>query len=194
MLEFTHDLPATDDYKPRTEVIPAPEGLKPGFYYLIVSHAQDFGATANSVNYTDFWVSDLALVSRSAYGNPEVAGMVTDNRSGDPVQGAKVQVWTRGNNGGWTAGETGTTDKNGLYAIGTAPDRAHLVVVAHKDQQLASAHDQYTYRAGRQEGAGEQTVFFTDRSLYRPGQTIQFKGISIHFNHRERQLRHRREP
>ena len=26
-------------------------------------------------------------------------------------------------------------------------------------------------------------MFFTDRSIYRPGQTIQFKGIVIRFNH-----------
>ena len=182
VLEFNHDLPATDDYKTRTEVIPAPAGLKPGFYYLISSHSEDFGATNNSVNYTDFWGSNLALVNRQEHGKPEMAGMVTDNNTGVPVEGAKVQVWSRGQNGGWTAGETGTTDKNGLYAIATGADRAHMVVVTNKEQQLSSSSETYTYRAGRNEGAGEQTVFFTDRSLYRPGQTIQFKGITIHFN------------
>lgn len=183
VMEFSHDLPATADYKPRTEVIPAPAGLKPGFYYLIVSHAEDFGAGANSVNYSDFWVSDLAIVHRHEYGNAVMAGMVTDNRTGEPVADAKVQVWTRGQNGGWAEGQTGTTDKNGLYSIAAAADRAHMVVVSTKDQQLSSAGDWYTWRGGRNEASGEQTVFFTDRSLYRPGQTVQFKGICIRFNH-----------
>ncbi len=180
--EFSHDLPPTPDYKPRTEIIPGRAGLKPGFYYLIVSHDPDFGGVNNSVNYTDFWVSDLAIVSRHDYGKLQVAGMVTDNRTGSPTDGAKVQVWTRGNNGGWTAGETGTTDKNGLYAIATGDQRAHMVVVTHKEQQLSSAGEWYTYRNNNVDQTHEQTVFFTDRSLYRPGQTISFKGITIRFN------------
>ena len=109
VLEFSHDLPATPDYKTRTEIIPGRGGLKPGFYYLLVSHDPDFGSANNVVNYTDFWVSDLAIVDRHDYGKLEAAGMVTDNRTGAPVEGAKVQVWTRDNNGGWNAGATATT-------------------------------------------------------------------------------------
>lgn len=181
-LEFSHELPATPDYKPRTEIIPAKGGLKPGFYFLVVSHSEDFGATNNSVNYTDFWVTDLALVSRQNYTKAEAAGMVTDSRTGTPVEGAKVQVWTRNNNGGWNPGETGTSDKNGLFAVPAANQHAHMVVVTHKDQQLASAGEWYTYQNNHAEQAHEQTVFFTDRSLYRPGQTINFKGIAIRFH------------
>ena len=151
VLEFSHNLPATDDYKARTETIPAPTGLKPGFYYLIVSHTEDFGSQNNTVNYTDFWVSNLAIVDRYEYGTTQMAGMVTDNRTGEPIADAKVQVWTRGNNGGWSTGESGTTDKNGLYTV-TAVARAHMVVVSAKDQQLASGNDWYTWHAGRPGG------------------------------------------
>lgn len=183
VLEFNHDLPPTPDYKTRTEEFAAPAGLKPGFYYLIVSHAQDFGQGQNSVNFTDFWVSDLAHVSRHEHGKGAMAGMVTDNRTGVPIEGAKVKLWTRNNNGGWIAGPTVATDRNGLYEVASDLDRAHTVVISSGEQGLASAHDFYTYRGGRHDGAGEQTVFFTDRSLYRPGQTINVKGIVIHFNH-----------
>ncbi len=183
VMEFSHDLPATSDYKTRTEIIPGRAGLKPGFYYLIVSHDENFGAADNSVNYTDFWVSDLALVNRHNHSKIEMAGMVTDNRTGTPIDGAKVQLWTHGNNGGWNVGETATTDKDGLYKIASADQKAHRVVVTHKDQQLSSASDTATYRYDHAERDTEQTVYFTDRSLYRPGQTISFKGIRIRFNH-----------
>src|SRR5262249_11439228 len=111
------------------------------------------------------------------------AGMITDNRTGEPVEGAKVQVWTRGQNGGWAMGEAGTTDKNGLYAVPAADQRGHMVVVTHKDQQIASSHDWYTYRGGRHDCSAGQGVIFTERSPYRPGQLIQFKGITVRFNH-----------
>ena len=72
------------------------------------------------------------------------------------------------------------TVKPGLV---TGDGRAHMVVVTHKEQQLASAGEWYTYRNSSVEQANEQTVFFTDRSLYRPGQTVQFKGITIRYHH-----------
>src|SRR5262249_10865322 len=75
VLEFNHDLPPTPDYKVRTESLPAPDGLKPGYYYLIISHAQNFGETNNTVNYTEFWVSNLAIVNRHDSGKLEVVGM-----------------------------------------------------------------------------------------------------------------------
>ncbi|MFM8271604.1 MAG: MG2 domain-containing protein, partial [Gemmata sp.] len=169
--------------KTRTAIIPGRGGLKPGFYYLLVSHNPEFANQSNTVSYTDFWVTDLALVSRHDHGTAQVAGMVTNNRTGEPVAGAKVQVWTRENNGWFTAGATAGADKNGLYAIPAGDGRAHMVVVTHKEQQLASAGEWYTYRNSSVEQANEQTVFFTDRSLYRPGQTVQFKGITIRYHH-----------
>ena len=148
-----------------------------------MSYSEDFGATNNIASYSDFWVSDLAIVNRHDYGNPQMAGMVTDNRTGEPVGDAKVQVWTRGQNGGWGQSEASTTDKNGLVRDQHRRRPRHMVVVSTKDQQLSSAGDWYTWQNARVEARAEQTVFFADRSLYRPGQTIQFKGIAISWNH-----------
>lgn len=183
-LEFSHELPPTGDYKARTEVIPARGGLKPGFYFLVVSHDEAFGATNNTVSYTDFWVTDLALVSRHDYAKAQVAGLITDNRTGAPIEGAKVQVWTRPNNNeGFTAGATGTTDKNGLYAVPAADQRASIAFVTYKDQQFVSAGEWHAYAQPHADRWHEQTVFFTDRALYRPGQTVHFKGIAIKFHY-----------
>ncbi len=182
VLEISHDLPATTDYKPRTERIPAPAGLKPGFYYLLSSYAPDFGANNNQVGYTDFWVSDLALITRQDYVKSRVSGLVSDNRTGEPIDGAKVQMWTTRVNEGWRAGESTNTGKDGLYSIPAKPDEPYIVVVTHKEQQISSIHRLNATRPYGHNPGGEQVVFFTDRSLYRPGQTISFKGISIKFN------------
>ena len=178
-MSFEKDLPATPDYKTRTEKIPAPEGLKPGFYSLIASHTPEFGTNNKPLFYTDFFVADLAIVERNDYSSGAAMGQVTTATTGEPVDGAKVQAWIRQNNGGWTPGETGTTDKSGLYHVATPRDRAHMVVVTHKDQLLATLNDSYTGGMRGTPGSHDQVVFFTDRSLYRPGQTIQFKGIVI---------------
>ncbi len=180
VLSFEHDLPATPDYQPRTESVPAPKGLKPGFYYLLASHDPNFaGDDTGPVTYTSFFVADLAIVDRQDYTAGVASGQVTTAAGGEPVEGAKVQTWVRQNNGGWNPGEVGLTDKNGLYRVPVPRGRSHLVVVTHKDQTLATANDGYAGGAHIELRAREQVVFFTDRSLYRPGQTISFKGIVI---------------
>jgi uncharacterized protein YfaS (alpha-2-macroglobulin family) len=178
VLSFDQNLPATPDYKTRTEIVPAPKGLKPGFYYLVASHSEDFKG-AGPVVYTDFFVSDLAIVERQDYASGATMGQVTTANGGEPIESAKVQAWIRQNNGGWSAGETGTTDKHGLYKVSVPRDRAHMAVVTHKDQILATANDAYTGGIRTEPNPFDQVIFFTDRSLYRPGQTISFKGIVI---------------
>ena len=178
VLSFDRDLPATPDYKQRTEVIPAPKGLKPGFYYLIAGHDEKFQGNGPVV-YSDFFVADLAIVKRQDYASGAAQGQVMTATTGVPVEGAKVETWLRQNNGGWAAGQVGTTDKNGLYSVPVARDRAHMAVVTLKDQILATANDAYSGGTRGQPHSHEQVVFFTDRSLYRPGQTIHFKGIVI---------------
>ncbi len=182
-LTFESDLPPTPDYKERTEAIPAPKGLAPGFYYLIASADASFREVDNVVTYTDVWVSDLALVNRFEPGTLRIDGFVLQSTSGEPIKGAKVQLWLRNNNTGtWVPGETTTTDNNGLYALTGKQQQGHLVLVTHNDQQLSSAHETYLYAQNLTPRPVEQTVYFTDRSLYRPGQTIQFKGIALLVN------------
>jgi hypothetical protein len=176
-LEFARDLPATPDYQERTESFPAPKGLAPGFYCLIASPAANFGESDNVVSFTDVWVSDLAIVSRQEQGTLRVGGFVLKGNPGTPVEGAKVQVWYRRPNGGWEAGLAGTTDRNGMYALAGRQQHGVLVLASQGDQQLATAHDAYLHQHDFTERPHEQTVFFTDRSLYRPGQTIQFRGV-----------------
>ncbi|MFO0823753.1 MAG: hypothetical protein U0792_11650 [Gemmataceae bacterium] len=106
---------------------------------------------------------------------------------------ARAQVWLRQNNGGWFQGANGTTDKNGIYKIAIAERRNHLVIVTHKDLILAS-RDLWSGGGRGQPHAHESIVFFTDRSLYRPGQTISFKGILTRIDQGREQLRDRHEP
>lgn len=177
VMTIERDLQPTPDFKLRTERFPAPTGLQHGFYYLIVSHKPDFGVNDNTVSYADFFVADLAIVERQDYASGAAMGQVTTASTGEPIEGAKVQAWLRQNNGGLTPGGTGLTDNNGLYSIPTPHDRAHMVVVTHKDQILGTVNDTYSGAPRAISKRYELVVFFTDRSLYRPGQTIQFKGI-----------------
>ena len=178
-LEWSVKLPATDDFKERSEEVPAPKDLKPGFYFLIASHEKGFGEASNMVSFTDVWVSDLAVVMRVRNGDAKIEGFVLDAGSGNPIEGADVQFWVRGNNNKFAEGPKLKTDANGLFSGAADAQRGELVFVRHKDQQLATANEFYNRSYQRPPDVQAQTIFFTDRSLYRPGQTVQYKGICI---------------
>ena len=176
--EWSAKLPATEDFQERIEEVPAPQDLKPGFYFLVSSHDPKFNEHNNQVSFTAVWVSKLALVMRTRWGEGRVEGFVLDAVSGEPVAGADVQLWVMQNWASYAPGPAGKTDANGLFALSTGVGN-YLIHVGFKDQQLATANQFYNYRQNRNQDVSKQTIFFTDRSLYRPGQTIQYKGICI---------------
>ena len=173
-------LPPTEDFKERVEEIPAPENLKPGYYFIIASHDPNFGDQNNHVTFADMWVSDLALVIRSRFGQLE--GFVLEANSGEPLAGAEVESWHRDNQGNRTAQPKVTTDTNGLFSVAGGNNQGVLVRVRHNGRVLGGQQDHYVYNNSNKPQPYSHTVFFTDRSLYRPGQTVQYKGLCLRVN------------
>ncbi len=176
-LEWSAKLPATPDFKERVEELPAPNRLKPGFYFLIASHDPAFREQDNQVTFTDVWVSDLALVVRPRDGNLE--GFVLEAKSGEPINGAEVMAWHLDNQGNRIGSAPLATDENGFFSFAAQQNRGYLLRVRHQGAELGSQQDHSAYRYERNRSS-DQTIFFTDRAIYRPGQTIQYKGICLH--------------
>ena len=175
---WSKDLPITTNYHAREEQIDAPQDLAPGFYFLITSHTEDFGANNNSVNYTGFWVSDLAVVTRIRQGTGVIEGFVLDAESGDPLKEATVRIWKRGgrNKRQYQAAGDTATDENGLFSV-TSDNTQHVFLAEYNGHKVST--DYYNNRSSEHKPKpDERTVFFTDRSLYRPGQTIHYKALS----------------
>lgn len=176
-LEWSADLPATDDFKVREEFLQAPKDLKPGFYFVIASADPSFGEKNNQVSYVAVWVSDLALVMRPRNSDMVLEGFVLDAASGAPAAGAAVTAWQRRDSGAYSIMGKTETDSNGLFKF-NGTERQSVLVIASRGEHSIASHDYSLYTYKHQEKPG-RTVFFTDRSLYRPGQTIQYKGICI---------------
>ncbi len=178
--EWSVDLPPTKDFKERVEKITPPKDLKPGSYFLFASYDPEFKEEENQVSYSSFWVSDLSLIVRKLRGSGNLEGFVLNANTGEPIQGAKVRLWKRENNRKIDL-EPVSTDANGLFRIKHA--RASIrVLVSHDGHKLSSKDLFYVYQNNNQSRPSERSVFFTDRSLYRPGQTIRFKGVSYHID------------
>ena len=177
--EWAADLPATPDYRERTEDVAPPKDLPPGFYFVFASPDPAFKTEGNVVAATDVWVTDLALVIRQAWGQRALGGFVLTAGAGEPVVSARVRTWQRQNDNSWAAGPTLTTDGNGHFRFDAPAYRGWVLLADHDGQQLAAQNDFYLYDNTQPYRPTAQSVLFTDRSLYRPGQTVHYKGIAL---------------
>ncbi|MDH7600318.1 MAG: alpha-2-macroglobulin family protein, partial [Sedimentisphaerales bacterium] len=179
---WSSTLPQTADFKGRIISLPAPSGLGPGFYYLIASSAPDFREDDNVVSYTPVCVTDLAVVIRR--GDSKFECLVVGADTGAPVVGAKVSTWQWDwGIGGWLRGGIGQTDANGLaqiqWEVLTAATYGNWVVVEHNGRCLISRWPHPDPSSADHGRRIEKTLLFTDRAIYRPGQTIMYKGICV---------------
>ncbi len=104
-----------------------------------------------------------------------------DAASGEPIAGAEVQgyAWDWNRNGAVTTGAKAKTDRNGLFSVEGLIGKNNLLYVTHAGQELATANNLYVNANNNRPIPQKQVIFFTDRSLYRPGQAIYYKGIAI---------------
>ncbi|MBK8478597.1 MAG: hypothetical protein IPL39_20635 [Opitutaceae bacterium] len=177
-LAWEAELPPTNDFNEHTEKLPAPTTLKPGFYAIFASHDAAFGDADNQVSVATVWVSDLALVLSARNDSETQAGFVLQAGSGEPVAGATLRFWQRDREGWFKALAPKATDANGRFEF-SAKDRSVLVLAEHGGHAVASMRELRSYGRAEPGRSETQTVFFTDRAIYRPGQTISYKGVSI---------------
>jgi uncharacterized protein YfaS (alpha-2-macroglobulin family) len=105
-------------------------------------------------------------------------GFVLDAESGEPLVEARVRVWQRTDKNQWKELESTETDANGQYRLRVPPQNQTVVLAETKQQSLATSQP-YNLWTHSQQQPYTRTILFTDRSLYRPGQTVQYKGICI---------------
>lgn len=180
--EWSADLPATTDYRQRMEKIPVKVDVASGCYVLVASHKQDFGTDTNQLASCEVWVSEFALVVRATQGKMELSGHVLNATTGMPVAGAEVNIWKwryDGRNGSESRLKAVTTDENGLFSVKVEPQSHHRLFVRKESQVLGVIDNSYLYDGQIIANRFDQSIFLTDRAIYRPGQSIQFKVISL---------------
>ena len=178
---WRHDLPPTADYQPRTDRFTVPSDVKRGFYFLISSADAAFSENDNRTNYSTVWISDLALVIRSRANRLE--GFVVEGNSGEPIAAAQVNAWLRDNRGKYVK-KTDATDESGMFSYQKSKNQYYgFFLVQHNGRQVGTTgRNNYWGGQVNEPEPRESVMFFTDRAIYRPGQTVQFKGIALAWN------------
>lgn len=176
--EWSSDLPPTKDFEETETRLRAPDDVKPGFHFLLASTDPTFAAGNAPVLCTDLWVSDLAIVAEGAPG--EVRGRVCDARTGEPLGGVIVSGWTLQNNRDRVPTHDAVTGPDGVFSIQTPRQRGVLLLAkGPTGDELAAMNEIWTGVAPRDPKPKNIVHFFTDRGIYRPGQTLKFKGVVV---------------
>lgn len=172
-----------EDYQNHAVEITMP-GLDFGHYIVLVASDKSFSTIKQAVSYSPLWVSDISYLSRQ---NPDGTYdfTVLNRTSGSPMKGVKVSVFEEKYNYilreyEFKKHNTYTSDENGFVNVPEVFDYRYFKVDFKKgEDQLTSSNNFYQYRDYDDKKRRIQTHFFTDRAIYRPGQTIYFKGILI---------------
>jgi uncharacterized protein YfaS (alpha-2-macroglobulin family) len=179
-------LPDDGDYRGHSAEAKIP-ALPAGYYVLLASYDASFPASKATITSNGFWVSNISYITSNDNGTNDV--MILHRETGQPMAGVKVQVFYRDYNSNtrkWDskAGDVYQSDQAGLVSIqprkiDNASDNFYLVFKLKDDQLFTESYfSTYSYPEDEPQ-TYTQTHFFTDRAIYRPGQTIYFKGIVL---------------
>ena len=166
------DLPATSDYEMRKDTVTL-DGLELGLYYaLVVPDGHRDAETGAMIHVTGLQMIHRDLPDRKA----EI--VVLDKRSGHPVPGAKVNVYAE-KDGGYKLKESFTADAEGVVLFSTKKSSNVCLQAQTTTDKAMSIHHVYIWNNNYKVESKTQVhvELFTDRSIYRPGQSLQYSGI-----------------
>ncbi len=188
---FSQALPATNDYQlHRVEI--KMDSLSFGEYALVSSGDENFSLQKNILAVEYFYVSNIAYI------NSGLDYFVLNRETGLPLARTDVQFWYSYYNSSQRRyldrkGENIITDKSGYFRINPPKTKNNnnfkIEFTSINDHLfLGDEIQSYYYRNDDEDNTihkneyernNLKSFFFTDRSIYRPGQTVYFKGIVI---------------
>ena len=175
-------LPGHEDYQPHN-IEMALLSLTEGYYVIMASTDADFPRDSFLIE-KPIWVSNLSYVRQDFDGSLTV--LVLHRETGKPVSGVSAQEYFIEYNRDKRQneikfGNTRRSDARGLIHLRTGNNdyrRLNLYFTYVNDQY---ADNEYfgIFSDNSEEYNDTFTTLFIDRAIYRPGQTVYFKGIVL---------------
>jgi TonB-dependent SusC/RagA subfamily outer membrane receptor len=173
------------DYQMHSTEVAGPK-LPAGNYLIVVRLTDDTHDFRNMYAFEGITVTNIALIESSFTDVRRF--QVVDRNTGAPLQGAKVHFKALHSGDDSTSVDVDlVTDKNGfIERKPTKKGLRFIPTIKYLNEEVTfperwMSANYYSRRSDvvRDEPWEVQTFLFTDRSIYRPGQTIHFKGIMI---------------
>lgn len=191
---FRQPLPATKDFQTHTTEIKLDE-LPVGEYILLASSSNNFNDTIDRMSRQYLYISSISYIKNGK------DYFVLNRETGNPIPKVKVDIIKRE----WDYKSrdyselqvaTKVTDKNGYFSFNPQDSYGNYrFYFKSSNDRLALSDEEYinnsySYSNEEDEDYDEEEIaeyaskkakiyFFTDRSIYRPGQMVYFKGLGV---------------
>ena len=158
-----------------------------GTYAVICSDSETFDHKKDAFHYAIFHVSDIAYSSQRLQDQEQVT--VVDRNSGRPLAAVEADVYdlvydrsSRKQTRKYVT--TKTTDQHGQFALSAVRGRNNnTAIVFRKGKDILDLNTSiYLYANSQTRHESQRTEIFTDRSIYRPGQTIHWKALVMNID------------
>ena len=174
-------LPAETDYRQHSTLIALP-ALERGFYFLVGNVSKD-NKNEDKMLVLNFQVSNLGYITDAKENKMTV--VTVDRKTGKTEDGVTLECYRR--EWDYKAREYKTiilttvkSDKNGKAILDDKMnDSRPFFINLRKDNDVLLAKSAFYFRKPYQNDREQySTTLFTDRAIYRPGQTVYFQGIT----------------
>jgi uncharacterized protein YfaS (alpha-2-macroglobulin family) len=196
---WTQDLSNKLDYLEHKSEIILPE-ITQGFYVLMSSTNPNFSISEdkNAVAINQVFISNISYITKTEGNNFEI--YVLDRKSSKPIKDAQINLFKKEYNYDtrkyiYNKIETLTSDENGYATKKILLDNNNYynnhfqIEIKDKEDFLAGEQTHYVHQYQEQEQVPQNNIqLFTDRAIYRPTQTIYFKGILTEYYKEENKV------
>jgi len=183
------ELPAIGDYRKHSTELPL-DAIPLGHYCVMIANNPKFTKTVGAAGYAFVNVSELGhWYRRNNVGADEFT--VFHRKTGQPIEGVEAYFSTINYNANSRRDEISknakkvVSDESGFF---TKPDlpkpnkrsgNNYSLLLKKGADSLFLDERYYSYNYNNTNRSYQTTHFFLDRAIYRPGQTVYFKGIAI---------------
>ncbi len=177
-------LPDDGDFQNHSVEI-AVDKLPMGYYALLASDNDKFKTEGGAAGFLLFQVSNLSYLQKQQQtGGFEF--VVVHRNTGEPLEGVQAELFKteyRYVNGKDERNRQSLgkfiSDRDGFIRPKTAQNIQYEIELKKGDDQLLPDNNYYTGSYFNEPKEEQFTYFFTDRNIYRPGQTVYFKALAI---------------
>ena len=181
---FSQNIIDDGDFQTHNTEIKLPE-LAAGYYVILNSLTEDFKYTNNISAYSTCIISDIASTERRRE-NGSYDFYALHRQTGEPLKNITAQIWYehydyKDREYVIKKGASFKTDEKGFLNVNYSniENKQFFVEFINGDDHYFNSNSYYTYRPNENNQTNVTSFIYTDRAIYRPGQTVYFKSIVL---------------
>lgn len=188
VIDSTLEIPEEIDYKEHSSLIALP-ALQTGQYYIVFSNNNSF-KDYDDLIFSAFQVSNLSYfhVEANESTNFYIVNRETSEPMKDVVAHFSERVYSY-NSGRYERTAVGDviSDKDGFLVAPNIYKNVYVDLYCNNDTLISTSYVDF-YSHNNYDDTTIKSVIFTDRAIYRPGQTVQFSCVVYQGNSKNKEV------